>query len=380
VHKDKRPDDYQLHEWFERRFKDCGLAVINGSSSGWLACRDFDSIQAYDDWATAHPELAETLPTVRTARGRHVYFRHSGLEKTQIGITGELRVTGINVLPPSLTAKGAEYSWITLPTTNNLQMIDDLEGSGLWVRAKEKKRKGDRGESKKKNEKQKLVGKLDEDEAIPSQYLPRPSAKPIPHHQVPIDDEIQKIIDRTQPEAEGQRNFQVFELARELKALPRLAGESALCLREIVDRWHRQALSRIETKDFSVTWLDFINGWVKVKWPKGVDPIEIAMQRYKANPQVFDLGGLENDKMQDLAGLCCELQRMNEPGPFFLSSPRAGKEIGVDQATAWRYLQYLKAVGLIAEAQKGDRRARRATRFWFLVQDQEEQEGGADDE
>src|SRR5262245_5123615 len=55
-----------------------GVAVVNGRVSGChgrgcLCCRDFDDADAYARWSAEHPELARTLPTVRTFRGYHVY-------------------------------------------------------------------------------------------------------------------------------------------------------------------------------------------------------------------------------------------------------------------------------------------------------------------
>src|SRR5262245_6154234 len=52
-----------------------GLAVILGEVSGGLRARDFDQADAHDRWAQTHPELAASLPTARTRRGFHVYFR-----------------------------------------------------------------------------------------------------------------------------------------------------------------------------------------------------------------------------------------------------------------------------------------------------------------
>ena len=63
-----------LRDLFARE-KTVNVGVILGSVSGNLAWRDFDTMESYDAWAEAHPELAEMLPTVETSRGRHVYFR-----------------------------------------------------------------------------------------------------------------------------------------------------------------------------------------------------------------------------------------------------------------------------------------------------------------
>ncbi len=70
----KRADESQLWEWFGNS-SSYGLAVVFGTVSGSLGARDFDEMDAYNRWAAENPELARTLPTVATNRGRHVYFR-----------------------------------------------------------------------------------------------------------------------------------------------------------------------------------------------------------------------------------------------------------------------------------------------------------------
>lgn len=52
-----------------------GLAVICGMVSGNLVCLDFDDLEAYEAWAEANPVAAKELPTAKSARGRHVFFR-----------------------------------------------------------------------------------------------------------------------------------------------------------------------------------------------------------------------------------------------------------------------------------------------------------------
>ena len=69
-----RATEAQLTKWFGNG-QDVGLAVVFGPVSGGLVCRDFDVQEAYDKWAAHHSDLASTLPTVATSRGRHVYFR-----------------------------------------------------------------------------------------------------------------------------------------------------------------------------------------------------------------------------------------------------------------------------------------------------------------
>ncbi len=124
-----------------RRFsspKVTGLAVILGSVSGDLCCRDFDRVEAYRAWARKFPGYAATLPTVQTARGFHVYFRAKAV-RTHKFEDGELRGEGgYCLLPPSRHPDGPIYSWIREPS-GEIPIVDpNLAGlSQTWARCTE---------------------------------------------------------------------------------------------------------------------------------------------------------------------------------------------------------------------------------------------------
>ena len=63
-----------LARWFtpgKLREPVCGVGIVLDDVSGGLAVRDFGESSAYLRWATEHPELAVSLPTVATSRGFH---------------------------------------------------------------------------------------------------------------------------------------------------------------------------------------------------------------------------------------------------------------------------------------------------------------------
>ncbi|MBN2025121.1 MAG: bifunctional DNA primase/polymerase [Pirellulales bacterium] len=123
-----RPDRATLRRWFARG--DVGLAVVLGPVSGGLVARDFDDLDAYRRWAADHADLAATLPTVETARGRHVYFLAGWSRILDLG-DGELRGAGYCLLPPSRHPDGPEYRW-SVPLPNGpIPRIDDLVGAGF---------------------------------------------------------------------------------------------------------------------------------------------------------------------------------------------------------------------------------------------------------
>lgn len=65
------PDDATLRRLFSKSDID-GIAVVLGSASDGRYCRDYDDRASYHRWAESHDQLASTLPTVETHRGRHL--------------------------------------------------------------------------------------------------------------------------------------------------------------------------------------------------------------------------------------------------------------------------------------------------------------------
>ncbi len=111
-----------------------GLAVILGSASRGLACRDFDDTDAYHRWADAQPELAALLPTVKTARGFHVYFR--GPDSFAVLGDGEYRADAGHycLLPPSRHPDGPTYTWQIMLPIGELPMVNP-SSCGLLTQA-----------------------------------------------------------------------------------------------------------------------------------------------------------------------------------------------------------------------------------------------------
>jgi len=127
------PTEAELRQWFgPGNGKPYGdLAVVLGQVSGRLVVRDFDQPDAYDRWRNEYQDLAVQLPTVKTSRGHHVYFRLApgssvkGIVKLE---DGELRADGgIVVLPPSRHPSGAKYEWIVPLPEDDLVVLDPAE-------------------------------------------------------------------------------------------------------------------------------------------------------------------------------------------------------------------------------------------------------------
>jgi hypothetical protein len=123
----------------------------------------------------------------------------------------------------------------------------------------------------------------------------------------------------------------------------------------------------IRTKPFVETWADFLLAWDRVRVPSGADTIAIAFQQAVTcitPTRATELYG--EGPIVLLAALCRELQRIVGGGDFFLDVRTAGRLIGTDHTTAWRYLKVLCADGILRAGAKGSKATGKASRFRFI--------------
>jgi hypothetical protein len=178
---------------------------------------------------------------------------------------------------------------------------------------------------------------------------------------------VQSAIESTLPTGERQRNRRLFDLARQLKAVPFLASASLPALRPVVVEWHRRALPFIGTKEFTTTWADFIAAWSKVKVPAGQGAVEEAFRRaVRSEPPAKAAALYDEPPVLLLAALCRELQRIAGAGPFFLDCRSAGRLLGIHHTTAWRLLTVLCADGILAPGDKGSQASGKANEYRYL--------------
>lgn len=344
-----------------------GLALICGPVSGGVVVRDFDDMPAYERWATEHPDLAATLPTVQTARGCHIYFKsdHDCIKK--IGDTGELRGAGYVLLPPSRHPSGTVYEWLNPLPDGELREIDP-ESAGLCnadvtpsvlqkyydgdfinpsVEPSEKNPiESDRREQKitdddRRQQKNGICSLLSDDDRC----------------------RIKNAIESTIPTRQGQRDDNVFQLCRSLKAIVDLKDASFHDLKPIVREWHQQALSIIGTKPFEDTWSAFVRGWGKVKYPQG-EILAALLARADASADPAVAMQYDSPGMRRLVRLCRELQREAGTAPFFLLGRVAGRILDIGHDTAARWLTVLVADDVLELVEKG--KLGRGTRYRYL--------------
>lgn len=165
------------------------------------------------------------------------------------------------------------------------------------------------------------------------------------------------------PEAIGQRNKRLFELARHLKGTRPDATKEEL--REIIREWHRQALPYIGTSDFSESWGDFIRAWESVKFPYGsvLNRLLGEMDMNDELPESLALFGY-GEKTILLCRICKQLQKNAGDDPFFISSRQAAELIDMHYTDAANALWALRADGILDLVKKGA--GKQASRYRYI--------------
>jgi hypothetical protein len=301
-----RPDRETLMEWFKG--PETSVGVICGDVSGGLVVRDFDQQDAYSHWATEFRGLADSLPTVRTSRGCHVYARVRGSTRTQRFTDGELRGDGAYVVcPPSLHSTGTHYRWRGDPPTA-IPFIDSTE---------------------------RLLS--------PACREPSLRADPWPvSHQPPLM--LGELVAKHLPTGTGQREHCLWELARALKAQRPEASEDLL--REVFAIWWPMARPIVSTKSEAASWAAFRRAWANCRFPHAArwkQAVRLAESR-PAPRLPADLAAVE--RLNKLMGLCAALQEVNG-GPFHLGVRKAGEFMNVSRNTAARDIEVLVGAGAL---------------------------------
>ena len=287
------PDEREIRDWFGAADDQLGVGIITGAVSGGLAVRNFDAEGSYDRWAAQYRSFAQTLPTVATGRGHHVYLRiapgvlaeiRGQARKGKRGAIaigdGEFRadVGCYVVAPPSKYPTGSHYRWV-LPLSGEIPLIDPREAGLLacWT------------------------------DTSPSTPIYRVyGVNGSDNYSVhSVEERVSGAIDRTMPTALGQRRARLFQFARELKAIEELASKAADDLKPYVKRWHERALPIIGTKPFEETWWDFCEAWEGVRFPAGGDILGVCLEEAKKLPLPKCAEMYEGAEIRQLVALCC---------------------------------------------------------------------------
>ena len=333
------------------------LAIVCGPVSDGLACRDFDEADAYHRWAANHADLAATLPTVRTARGFHVYFR-ADESVAEVAVRkladGELRVSRCyNLAPPSLHPSGIRYVWLRpMRPVGELVAINPVE-FGLagsiprldWTENTEP---------------------TEPTEPTDAMLVNGGVAPPPQEQGSGLDPGLLAIIHETLPRAARERENRLFELARRLKGLPTYRDAPAKELLPVVREWHRRALDVIATKPWEETKFAFHRSWGNVLFPAGECPLDELAAKCKHLPPPRCALEYNQPALRQLVTIARELARLNPQRVFFLSCRTAGRLVGQPHSTTAVWLKGLVYDEVLRIVEQGTAQTMKAHRYQYL--------------
>ena len=353
---ERRPRDEEITRMFDHASWVDGVAAITGQASLGLCVRDFDTKDGYIAWAQDHPDIAGSLPTVRTGRGYHVYIRlprdYGPIYKSWKNgpLKGEILGTAKRyvVLPPSRHPSGSNYRWLWgEPFTSHDLPVCTPEELG-WLEDHQHQKK-----------------QIEHEEAHESNYVicSRESSQSVPLELVERD-AVMKCL----PTGPGERNDCLWALARTLKGLPHLSDADEAGLWPHFEIWFSLASPVISTKSMALCWADLKRQW-KLAKVSAVQGFDGAMTRALAEPYPAEVERYDEEAMKKLVAVCLALQTYAGEEPFFLSCRTAQRICGFGSFhTAARRLNQLIEDGLLVIdwKAKGGTDRRRATRYRWM--------------
>lgn len=352
-----RPTEPELRQWFGNGgYK--SFAVICGAVSGGLAVLDLDSEQRCDWWRRERPKSTENLPMVKTKNGQHIYFRSEPFQKRNGDNVDLLCEGAYAILPPS-----PNKEWI-IPLNGELPLLNPFEWGLEQFNIRKPETQLRVTEDTEDTEEPEDLEDTDDTERHRSHR--GGSENWLDYLDDKIKKEVENAIEHTLPKKKGQRNDAVFPLCQWLKALPELRNLPAKELKPIVKEWHKRAYPVIGTKNFTVTWADFIHAWSRVKWPKGDVMLSQAVKKALEGKTVLpEIDEYDTEEARLLLKVCYELQQGMGDSPFFLASRKAGGIIGLSHRAAFKLLEMFVADGKLELVQTHT--TRKAPRYRYIA-------------
>ena len=332
----RRPSDRELGRLFTRTGSCQGAAVVLGRISGGLGCRDYDTEAGYRRWAARHPSEARTLPTVKTARGYHVYHR-SPYEHFRRFSDGDYRSDGGHyaLLPGSVHPSGHVYRWhrwhpspcdFPLADPRTLGLLPDAHSDHGTPEATEAKQQAH------------AISPEEEKTAYVRNYLSDRQRKLTHKGEVEgwtdLGFALREAVFRSLPTGPGERHTSLWRLAGELKAVD--ARVSADGWRPVFGVWWALASRVVGTKDGRVSWRGVVTAYRNRKMPAG--SLRRSLSGMSADP----------DPSVRLRAVCGQLASLSPDGVFFLSLRVAAEALGVTPDAARHQLRKAVRSGWLA--------------------------------
>ncbi len=317
--------------------------MVCGEVSGGLLVRDFDQQAAYSSWASLFPDAASSLPTVATARGRHLYARLRGsLPRTRKFDDGELRSDGAYVVGvPSVHPSGHRYHWLS-DEPREIPVIDDVS---LFATAA-----------------------TDDATAATDAHKQNPwHVSHSVHGSVHVGEQphtLAEVVARHLPSGTGMRERCLFNLARAWKARSPEASRDELG--EVFSVWWSRARHVVATKDEAVSLAAFLRAWRNVRVPAGARwETAVALADSRPAPCLpRDLA--RHVSLRRLASLCAALSDLSNGAPFFLGCRKAADYCATSHATAARDIDELTRRGILVCVKRDFIKARMAREYQWI--------------
>jgi hypothetical protein len=308
--------------------------LATGQASGIVVLDvdyDRDGFSTLAQVQEQHGNLPDTATVKTGGGGRHYYFHAAApipSRKDRWGDGVELKGDGTYVvLPGSVHPSGARYTWV------RPQLAASPAACPTWIM-----------------------------ECVAETAVGRCGAvAEAGAADVAAALSAEDVVRLTLPTDVGQRNGKLFDLARGLRFNAGMAAADRTAIVPHVRSWFGQALPVIATKDWTVTWEDFMAAWTKARHPLGADLLEQAAGLADAGELPAVAANYEGEQTRKLVGMCWHLARLNGGDAFFLSSHEAAKRLGLEPVQAWRLLDRLRKDGVVESVKAGNKR--RATRY-----------------
>jgi hypothetical protein len=187
---------------------------------------------------------------------------------------------------------------------------------------------------------------------------------------------LEELVARTRATKSGQSDRLLFTLARGVKTLElrHATKYTPQYLRYIFGMWYDRSKDVLRPNESKEDYLfKFLRDHAGAKFPLGNGAIAKAAKLTLEMPLPPEAFRYKKPERRLLVGLCWQLQIINGKEPFFLSGRDAGRFLNhKNHTTAADWLIALCQDGVIREVKKGGPETMKATRYFYLSEDQKE--------
>jgi hypothetical protein len=163
----------------------------------------------------------------------------------------------------------------------------------------------------------------------------------------------------------GTRHWQLVKLARRLKQIPELQDRDGEDLEPIVRHWFAVSLDNIRTKDWAVSWSEWLQIWC---WATpelcARSAVQDAVELAEGKPMPQIALKYPSRTLRTLVAICKAFHDLHadQGGVWYLSCRDAAAALGIDKKVANYWLNLLVKDGIlekVGEHKKGSLKAQR---------------------